>query len=363
MKIKYGLPGSLRDFINSKRVEPTIDNIIPLIKGWIYHSRFLSRYAQSEKDEALAELENLKSLKTLPDSLEMEYLFDICNLANQFSLWDKMRQALGKMGTLSSEIGSEIGRAQAEYFSAALCINNGQYQEAIDHYRKALIYARGSGDAALESEVLNDIGFCYRRLGENSMAESFYKQSLEMRRRRKDLMGEAESLNNLGMLMYEKGLLSEAEKTLSEALDIELRIGDRIGAGYSLVNLGYIKKNRGCLSEAIELYNRALEFRKEIDDVLGIAYCYCQLAHIAEERGDYSSAQNYIELAIHDFKESEDLNGFLESCMTKADILWNLGKKEEALGLLGGIEEKVNACEGDKIHKRYKELVVKFKIA
>lgn len=353
---KYGLPGTFKVFIASRVIEPAPDNTALLVKGWIYHSRFLSRYAQSEKDGALCELERMNSLMPLPSALEMEYLFDICNLANQFSLWDMMAGPLDRLEKLSRLSGHCLGQAQALYFRAALHIKEGNYRGAIERYQKALESTRQAGDDDLEAEILNDIGFCYRRLGDDDRGECFYRSSLELRERKKNLQGMAESLNNLGLLYINTGQVDEAGECLNRALELETKIGDKIGTGYTLLNLGYLMNKRKAREDARGLFLRALGIRKEIGDFLGLGYCYLQLAHITDDTGQ---AEKLTEKSYSCFIQAGDANGQIEARLSQAQILVEAGKAGMACDLLGDVSRRIGKDTEGTASNRLRELMDK----
>lgn len=339
--------------MNSKSIRVDESNAATAVKAWIYHCRYLSRFALSQRDDALKELESFRVLPGLMPLLELDYLFDLCSLANQFSLWDLIEKPLKKLERISREQGYSLGLAQAGFLRAALSINEGKYQEAIDHYHRALASARNAGDSDLEAEILNDIGFCYRRLGDNEKGEENYLRSLEIRRGIGNLMGTAESLSNLGLLYADTRRVSEAEEQLARALQIETIIGDKMGAGYTLVNLGFLYKNKGDRIKAKELLLRALEIRTEIGDYLGLGYCNLQLAHIME---DARQAEGLAEDAFRYFSEAGDINGQLEARMTTAEILMNAGETARAAEVMEGISDRMRVCSGRPSLQRYMKL-------
>ncbi len=358
--MKYGLPSTLRFYFASKGVKPTQDDMVSLVKGWIYHNRFLSRYANSEKDGAISELEKIRSLKPLPVVLEMEYLFDICNLANQFSLWKMMAEPLDRLENLSQQMGHSLGRALAMYLRAALCINEGNYCQAIERYEKALMWTRQAGGDDLEAEILNDIGFCYRRLGDDAKGEYFYKSSLELRDRRKNLQGMAESLNNLGLLYINTEQDDKAGECLNRALELETRIGDKMGMGYTLLNLGYLMNKRKARDDARYLFLHALDIRKEIGDLLGMGYCYLQLAYITD---DVEQAVKLAKKAYGCFAQAGDANGQIQACLSQADIHIKAGKTDQALKILSVVSSWIRGDSDGPTRKRLQQLTERARLA
>lgn len=353
---RYGAGRGLSSFISSRSVHLDEANAMAVIKGWLGHCMFLSRFALSEKDRAREGLGRMASLSGMPVQLETELLFDACKLANQFSLWDMLTTPLERLERLSEQTGYSLGMAQAGYFRAALHINDGKYGQAIERYLKTLPPARQAGDSDFEAEVLNDVGFCYRRLGDNERGEDYYRQSLKIREGIGNLMGVAESLSNLGLLYVQTGRKAEAERYLYRALEIEMRIGDKIGAGYTLVNLGFLMNDRKAKDEAERLFRLALGIRSEIGDMLGLGYCYLQLANVTDDAG---RAEELAEKSHICFSDAGDIDGQLQAKLSRAEILLKAGKPMQASKIVQGMAESVAACPDGPLRRRFDNIAQK----
>lgn len=323
-----------------------------LFKGWLRHCRYLCRFAMSDKDGALGELERFGTLPGLPSALELDYHFDRCSLANQFSLWDMMAGPLERLERLSRERGYCLGLAQAGFFRAALSINDGKYQEAIDHYLKALRSARQVGDQGLEAEILNDLGFCHRRLGDDEEGEARYLESLGIRRKSGDLAGVTESLNNLGTYYFAIKRFSEAEKYLGEALRIGLEIGDRMMTGYAYVGLGYLSYARHDYDGAERYCRQSIMARNSIGDNLGLGYCHTLMFHICFLGDRGKEALENAKLAESFFEKSGDDNSVAEARLNLVFFYNQTGATELAEKILTSMKSKYSQCETRDVQKK-----------
>lgn len=85
-----------------------------------------------------------------------------------------------------------------------------------DEYRRwierSIEMVRVLGDNALFGGLLNDLGLCYRQLGQPALAVKYFEQCLEIRRRFGPKAGEAVALNNLGLVHDDLG---ERHQTVS----------------------------------------------------------------------------------------------------------------------------------------------------
>ena len=330
MRPGYPLGRGLSGFLRERATGPVPVNAASLVKSWIYHCRFQSYFALSRQEAARKEISSMEGLPDLPEPLEMEVLSDSCSLANQFSLWDEMGPALDRLAEMSRRVGDRLGLARTEYFRGARCVNEGEYRQAVEHYQQALASAREVGDANLQAEVLNDMGFCHRRMADDESALKHYRESLDIRERTGDQPGQAESLNNIGLALCRQQRFAEAKEALGRAMKIEEAIGDKVGAGYTLLNLSHLASQRGEHDRAEELCRRSLAVRREIGDQLGLGYCYTNLACWAKDRNQPEEALGLLEQAISAFSTAGENYSLIEARLQKARYLMGFKMREEA---------------------------------
>lgn len=328
------------------------ENAATLIKGWLHHSHFLACYAMSGKDQALEKLSALSSLPGIPIALERVYLFDLCSLANQFSLWEKMSGPLERLEHLSRLSGNNLGLAQSSFFRAAMSINGGKYQEAIDHYQKALAPVRQSGDKNLEGEILNDMGFCCRRLGDNVRGEEHYLESLKIRRKSKNLLGLAESLSNLGTYYIQLKKADDAEAYLLEALKVSKMIGDRIGMGYSYASLGYLAYSRDDYQMAEEYCRQSIRIRSATGDELGLGYCHLLLFHVKAVRDEEDDALANARDAESFFSRAGDENGMAEIKFNLVKFYLERDETQKAEDILAAAAARFSECDSREVKRK-----------
>jgi tetratricopeptide (TPR) repeat protein len=357
MRSNFPLGASLSHFIRDKSGRFDKTNARSLIKGWLHHRRFQVYFIASLQEPALAELDKLAALPRLPEGLELEYLFDICNLANQFSRWDEMGTALDRLGEMSRKDGDRLGLARTEYFRGARCVNRGEYRQAIGHYQNALDLAQKAGDASLQAEVLNDIGFCHRRMADDESALKHYGKSLDIRERTGDQPGQAESLNNIGLALCRQQRFAEAQEALGRAMRIEEAIGDKVGAGYTLLNLSHLASQKGEHDRAEDLCRRSLAVRREIGDQLGLGYCYINLACWARDRDAREEALVLLEQAIGAFATAGESYSQIEARLQKARYLMGFKMRDEARRELDRLEPLMDGEEpAERQLKLFQEL-------
>lgn len=356
MRPDYPLGRGLSGLLREKAAGQGPVNAISLVKGWIYHCRFQSHFVLSRQEAARDEIARMEGLPDLPETLEMECLSDACSLANQFSIWDQMRPALARLGAIAQRIGNQQGLARAEYFRGAVCVNEGDYRQAIGHYQNALASAQRAEDAALQAEALNDIGFCHRRMADDNLAVKHYRESLEIRELTGDLPGQAESLNNIGLALCRQQRFGEAEEALGRAMRIEEAIGDKMGAGYTLLNLSHLASRKGEHDRAEDYCRRSLAVRREIGDQLGLGYCYTNLASWAKGRDQREEALGLLEQAIGAFSAAAENYSLAEARLQRVRCLIDFGMSDQARRELERLEPALADGPAEGQLKRFQEL-------
>jgi tetratricopeptide (TPR) repeat protein len=361
MRTDYPLGSGLSGFIRAKAGWLSGRNDSSLVRGWLHHCRFQSSLSLSCQAGAREELDKMSSLPGLPPALELEYLFDVCNLANQFSLWDLMTPALDKLALISNDLGYTRGLAQTDYFRAVLLINEGQYRRAIDLYQSAAVHARSAGDRHLEAETYNDLGFCHSRLKESDSAMDYYRRSMAIREQDGDLAGQAESLSNIGLVLCRGKDHRQAGDFFNRALDLQSRIGDKIGTGYTLVNLGFLAEDLKDFGQGEKYYMRALDIRQEIGDVLGLALCYLRLGHLSHRRRARDRTLGLLDQSIASFRKAEDAFGQIEAGLFKAQYLLDYGDRAGAGQAAELLSRMIDESSSEAHHKRYRQLLDRIK--
>lgn len=175
------------------------------------------------------------------------------------------------------------------------CYNNmgiifkdlGKYDQALEYYFKSLDIREAVGDSKKSANVLNNIGVIYNILNMKDKSESFFIKSLNVRIKSGDQYDIAASYNNLGAFYYSSNDFAKALKYYSNSLKIKEEIQDIPGIAITTNNLGLIYNKQGNVKKAIEFHEKSLEMRKVNNDIKGIIISNINLAN------DYIADQKY----------------------------------------------------------------------
>ena len=163
-----------------------------------------------------------------------------------------------------SVYGAEIHYDLGLYF-----YEQGQFEMALDHYRKAVVVDPSFAEAYF------GIGLVFYTLGDDENAIRFYRLSLDKNPR------DADTRNNLGLIYYRRGELDLARSQIEEAVRLQPVFPD------ALYNLGLVYYQQNDHEVAIAQFMKALQQDPEYLRArfnLGVVYYELGRNRLAEEQ-------------------------------------------------------------------------------
>lgn len=212
-----------------------------------------------------------------------------------------------------------------------------QYREALEAYNETLSVSRRMKDGAAEMDALNDIGYVYIYLGDNTKALPYFKrvlssldgrraeQGVETQRRR------AQALNNAGEVYYSLSQLRTALTQFELALAAWRRAGDRSGEALGHLNLGYTYTDLGNLEKASGHYERALALWQAVGDSRGAALTLTAIGGLQTFLGEKQSALDYHHRAMRIFLALGNYQGEAAAANGMGQVYEDLNQPEAAL--------------------------------
>lgn len=154
----------------------------------------------------------------------------------------------------------------------------GNYEHALESYKKAALELRKGRDRLLAAEVNSQTGRLQSLLGDNDAAQkiltadlNYYSenatdnQSLAYKRTR------AQTLNSLAEVSYSKGDLVRLSDFVDSSLKLFQETGDRNGEARSHLFAGYLADSIGGLDKAITNFNHARDLYRQMGNRSGEA--------------------------------------------------------------------------------------------
>ena len=223
------------------------------------------------------------------------------------------------------------GQALANRNLAALCIIQGNSNEALPYAEEAYRFIQKTEDTFQTGKILNLMGIAHREQKNFKKALDYQYRSLEIFRQLKDTFEIAGNLNNLGMIHLGLGNTEQALKLYQEVYDLELKRGNQFGISRTANNLAGIYQEMGLLGKAEKMFRVSIEAAKAINNKQYESASIHGLGLFYERKGNY-------ELAIGEYKKAIAINrasGFYEylgnNLVQMANSYSLLNKSEEAI--------------------------------
>ena len=144
--------------------------------------------------------------------------------------------------------------------------HNGNYEDAIDYYRKSSDIKVRMGDTSGVSSVYNNIGVLYETLHLPSQAMDYYRRSLLLETQLKDNEGIATSWLNIGALYPTLGHTDSARYYLKKSITLSDSMGFSVIQEMAHESLAEVYKSLNNHKEALAHFEQMLKLKnKRID--------------------------------------------------------------------------------------------------
>ena len=151
-----------------------------------------------------------------------------------------------------------VDEIQARAEEGRLCFRQGQYEEALSHFKEIYEHYATQGDQQRLAETVNDIGVVYTVLRQWEQAEKSLNEAHELFTRLNNYSGEAQTLGNLGSMFRSRGDFKQAAANLQLAADRFHLVGDDERRSATLKVLSMVRLRQFRFLQALAAYDAAL---------------------------------------------------------------------------------------------------------
>jgi tetratricopeptide (TPR) repeat protein len=306
---------------------------------------FLGLAASNPLDYATLEpeIDNLQSALEVLDRLRAWK--DLGQLVGSINLllrgrgsWHDSRHWLERALSHAEEIGDVILRIELTESLADVTASQGERQQAIELYEKALQLARRKNNRLIEARVYYGLGTVHNSLGDTARAYTYWQNSLRLAEKIGDepliavvgyQLGVLEEVSNdyelpkhnmtsvtelakrLGlkeltshlraMTTFAQGNLKEAEAQYIEALEVSRQEGDKQGQALAVYQLGVIAHRQNNPQAALDLYRESESIVLQLGDDTGLKAVLSStgLAYLKLQRFDHARSYYERSVALH----------------------------------------------------------------
>ena len=274
------------------------------------------------------------------DTLAPKDFVDTLNARGNELLFAKPVEArllFERASTVAAQSNYKEGNAKSLKGKAISYDLQGNANEAIKVYLKALEIYEELNDTIGVAKLKNNIGIAYKNLSDFNSARKFYNESIKLKQSVNDIRGVAYGYNNIGELYKAENTYEEALRYFKKANTILDSIHDVQGVSGTLSNLADVYFDQKKYSLAISNCLRAIEIEKEERDYFNLSLSYILIARAYLESGKLKEAYANI---IEAEKLSEQIGALrihYQALKVKALIL----TKEKKLILLPELYERI----------------------
>jgi adenylate cyclase len=258
-----------------------------------------------------------------------------------------------------------IRESLADKKGAAAVLNNlaGAY-ESLSMDDSSLIFAKAS---LLMVEELKDTLRIARakyglatKLEQSRDYKNAYKNALDYLRfseLKQDIDGQAKAFTLLGGIMLERGVVQEAIGFYKNAVAMRRNEADTVLIGKALRDLANAYDDADSTDLAFQLYNEAIALHGAIADSIELSEDWYGMASALHKKERHAEALVLIEKAELGYLQNADLRKQMLFYETKGDVLFDLGRENEAEAMIEAYVEIAKKLKDKKfILKSYKDL-------
>lgn len=163
----------------------------------------------------------------------------------------------------ASNIYNQLGMAEGEFATngniASALRAMGAYREAAQRFEQLLASPIAAKQQLFKAQATNNLGLCYKGLGNTSAAIKCYQEALNEHRKNERLQEVVQVLINLADAEAEAGRLESAPAIATEALQIARGLNNPVLIFQSLICQGNTLGLQDRIKDAVALFEEALE--------------------------------------------------------------------------------------------------------
>ncbi|MFX0091094.1 MAG: tetratricopeptide repeat protein [Candidatus Hodarchaeota archaeon] len=285
--------------VSYRRVDPSVDFDV-------FHWLTANIPKPTEKEQLFFAAQVLYNYKLLPEALK--YFQKAYEIDRQFKNSVGMAKALGKMGSITRELGD--------------------VNKALEYFQKAYEIDEGLGNQAGMAIALNKIGIIYRMGKDYQKALEYHQKAYEINTQLDDPMGLTSVLGNIGIVYRQTRQLQKALECHQRAYEIDTKIGNLKGIAAALGNIGIIYEKLRNRKKALEHYRKSYEIDKRLGNLTGMAAAADNIGSVYERMRRRKEALKYYQEA---YELYEGLGSLLKMArqLKKIAILYRYMKNPE----------------------------------
>jgi len=190
--------------------------------------------------------------------------------------------------------GEESGVAKVLHLVGTVRAQRGNYDKAVESYKKSLQIRERIGDKSGMASLLSNLGVIEEYRGDYEASRTFHQRALALRESVGDLLAISVSMSNLGMIAVLQKRYEEAREWLEKSMQLSRQVGDTWMVANCHNNLGNVTRGLGDYAAACIQYADSLRTYRDYDDRWSLAFLFEDIGVLAALTGDASRALELI---------------------------------------------------------------------
>lgn len=209
-----------------------------------------------------------------------------------------------------------------------------EYQQALDHFQRAMAIREEVGDCAGLAKALDSMGWVYLRLDEYERALDYTRRALSIREEIDDRVGLAESLEMAGRVYLALDEYKQALEYFERARSSFEEVGERARLAEVFNSIGQVYLRLDEYKHALDFFQRALSIQEETGDLTGLAHNLEMSGRVYLMLDEYESALGFFLRALSIREKIGDRGGIGDTLDSIGRVYLQLDEYGRALGFL-----------------------------
>ncbi|MCA9522529.1 MAG: sigma 54-interacting transcriptional regulator [Myxococcales bacterium] len=221
-------------------------------------------------------------------------------------------------------------RGEIEIYLGRVHFYRGDYQRAIDTYRRALAHFQTVGDDETTVYLYNSMGIVYHQWGDLDRAIECYEQNLGVARRIGHRVRMAVTYMNLGVAYHNRSDYARALEFYENSLSLARELNAKPQIVQAGANLALLYSILGELDRARELCRESLAVAERLQNRYMMALTHLTLFDIASVELLESEARSHLDQAQGLFEALRSTPDVLRARLHRVELELRFGRYDEA---------------------------------
>jgi serine phosphatase RsbU (regulator of sigma subunit) len=218
---------------------------------------------------------------------------------------DKVMEYATRTLELSQPIHFKKGLAFGMFYKGVATWSKGNYELALDNYKKALVLMKELNIIKGENACYINIGLIYTDRGNYPEALHYLKKGIKLNEVANDKQGMQIGYDNIGNIYLLLGDYTQALNYYLKSLKIAEERKEQLVISYANNNIGDVFYAQNRLDVALLYYKKSVKYLEEIKELAGMGSGYSDIGNVYFRKKEFDKALIY---HLKDFHLKESLN-------------------------------------------------------